>query len=165
MYPQIPSDIIIIIIMIKLTLTPVLILITIVASDLSSSLLVCSSCPSSSALFVPEPKLLSLFVHLNAMLRSLLCPASSSTSACSFPSSLLDQYSGASTISYPSGIVSNTVTFPSTSPSFVTFMLYLAISSVFFISDVFISNFVNLLSDISTFCPFIVILFNVFCTP
>ena len=161
--PHIPIVVIINSIVI-ICVTPVLMFIIIVASDLSSSLFWSSSSLSISALFVFAPRFPSLFFHLNSIPISFVSPSFNSISASSFPSILLVQISPASTISHPSGIVSSTFTFPSISPLFSTFILYLAISSVFFISFVGISSFVSLLFVISMFCPFNVILFSVFST-
>lgn len=123
MYPDIINAIIIIPIIMILTFSPVFMFTTIVASDTLSFGFTSSSCPSICALLVLEPKLISSFVHLSVTFKSLLSPTSSSTSVCSVPSVLVVQYSGASNTSYPSGIVSSTVIFPSISPLFCTFML------------------------------------------
>ena len=158
-YPLIPNAVIIIIITIILTTSPVFMLITIVASPMSSSSFVSLKFASflvSSifAMFVFTPRLFSSFSHLNTTSNSLLCPASSSTFVSKVSSLFTFQYSGKYAISYPSGISSSILDVPPSSPVFVTFIWYFTIISVFAMSFLFSSSFAALLLLIFAFFPF-----------
>ena len=162
-YPLIPNEIINIIIIIALTTSPVFILTINVIAPVSfatfmSSKFAIFSALSISTLLNDEPKLFSLLIHFNVNFKSLLSPGSKYTSVSSAPSSLMFQYSGSPTSSYPSGILSNTFTLPAISPSFVTFILYFTTNSVLSTSPDFISTFAISLSDTFIGFPFKVML-------
>ena len=161
MYPHIASDAIIIIIIMALTTSPVFTLIIIVACELSSSVFVSPSV-SSFATFIPEPKFDSLFFHFRLISNSFVSFPFKLSSVSNIPSGLVTQYSGAFTTSNPFGTISNTLVFPAIFTLFFTIILYFAITSAFFISDGFNSNFTSLLSFIGIFCPFTLTLLRFF---